>query len=317
MLAFVIPHRACESASGVIKAAREMCASAGLPFKILSVTGNNPTKQRNLCIEKMKMETEYFYFLDNDTLLTKEALLEFKSLYETGEGFSVLGGPVLTPGSDSVLQKCIGFVFSLAYVVGRISSRYSAKGVLRETDDSELILCNLIVKSSAFKECGNFNEKLYPNEENEFIFRLKHAGHRIIYSPAFAVKRSQRESIRAFIKQMLSYGRGRGEQTKVSPQSFNPALLLPIFYPGLLLAFILLPLFFNQPLYYFYTLVLFLIPLLAFLQALKNGLKSSFYVPFLAFLAHLLYGVGFIFGCFSKGYLAEKKEFKCEITVVD
>ena len=314
LLAFILPHRESEEITAAVTAVKEACASTGLPFKMLSVTGNNPTKQRNLCLEKI--EAEYYYFLDNDTLLTKEALLEFLRLFKEKDGFAVLGGPVLTPGTDSCLQKNIGFVLSLPYVTGKIASRYSAKGVLRETDDSELILCNLIVKAAEFKEHGSFNEKLYPNEENEFIFRLKSSGHRILYSPAFTVKRSQRESLGAFVKQMLTYGRGRGEQTKASPKSFSLPLLFPILYPFFFLYLLITSLVFGEPSNYYLTGIFFLIPLFAWLHAIKDGIKRPFYVPLLVFLSHMLYGFGFITGFFSGGYRAENIEFKCKITEV-
>lgn len=315
LLVFIIPHRESESTAAAVKAAKEACASAGIPFRMLSVTGNNPTKQRNICLEKV--EAEYFYFLDNDTLLTKEALVEFLRLHEKNDGFSVLGGPVLTPDSDSVLQKAIGFVLSLSYVVGKISSRYSKKGAVRETDDSELILCNLIVKADEFKDHGKFNEKLYPNEENEFIYRLKNSGHRILYSPEFAVERSQRGSIKAFVKQMLVYGRGRGEQTRVSPKSFKPILLLPVLYTFLFSWSLLMALLSAKDSYFLLTVPFLLIPLFAWLHALKAGVNKSYFVPLLVFLAHMLYGLGFIAGFFAKGYEAEKKEFECKITEVD
>ena len=315
LLAFIVPHREGESTAAAVKAAKEACAVAGLPFKMLSVTGNNPTKQRNLCIEKL--EAEYIYFLDNDTLLTKEALEEFKGLVEKKDGFSVLGGPVFTPDSDSFLQKCIGFVFGLPYVVGNISSRYSQRGFLRDTNDSELILCNLLIKGEELKAHGSFNEKLYPNEENELIYRLKNTGHRIIYSPKLFVLRSQRESIGAFIRQILVYGRGRGEQTKVSPKSFSPALLLPLVFPYLFVASLLAPFIIAEPIYFYFLGVFFLIPLTAWLHAQSAGIKRSMYVPLLVLLTHMLYGFGFISGFTSKGYTAEKKEFECKITEVE
>lgn len=315
LLVFILPYRESDTTAAAVKAAKEACAFAGIPFKMLSVSGNNPTKQRNLCIEKI--ETEYFYFLDNDTLLTKEALAEFIRLVEKKEVFSVLGGPVLTPETDSPIQKCIGFVFSLSYVIGNIASRYSAKGVLRETDDSELILCNLIVKADEFKEHGSFNEKLYPNEENEFIYRLKSTGHRILYSPGLAVKRSQRETIGAFIKMILTYGRGRGEQTRVSPKSFTPALLLPLFFPFLFIASLAAAIFICNPVFCFAPLAFFVLPVCSWLHALALKVEKSFYVPLLVFLAHMLYVFGFISGYFSKVYTADQKEFACKITEVE
>ncbi len=315
LLTLIVPHRESDATAAAVKAAREACVSAGLPFRMLLVSGNNPTKQRNICVEKT--ETEYYYFLDNDTLLTKEALFEFLKLVELKDKFSVLGGPVLTPVSDSVLQKCIGFVFSLPYVLGKIASRYSARGVLRETDDSELILCNLIVKAGEFKEHGGFNEKLYPNEENEFIFRLKSTGHRVLYSPEFAVIRSQRESFGAFIGQILTYGRGRGEQTRVSPGSFRLALLFPLFYPFIFLTALVLDLFSTSHIFCYITAALFIIPVAAWLHALSAGLNRAFFVPLLVFLAHMLYAFGFLSGYFSKTYKADRKDFECKITEVN
>ena len=233
-----------------------------------------------------------------------------------GQELGVLGGPTLTPATDTYLMKSFGAVLSSPAAVGKISSRYSKQGKFRETDDSELILCNLLVRLEIFNKFGKFSEKLYPNEENEFIFRLKQAGVKVYYSPDLFIYRSQRKTFGNFLKQMFVYGRGRGEQTRLSPKSLRPGLLAPsllfLYCAALIPALVLgLSPFFALPLA-FYALLL-----IAPLLALFPGLLPAHLYPVLAFAAHIMYGIGFLWGIIKGRYKADKIDFTYKLHKVE
>ena len=312
-ISFIIPHRESEDVSETARLAREACEKNSLECEIYAISGNHPTKQRNICLG-LPLKGEFVYFIDNDTCVTEKALAEFKRILELkGAELGVLGGPTLTPETDTLLMKNFGAVLASRLAVAKISSRYSKQGKFRETDDSELILCNLLVRREIFDRFGRFSEKLYPNEENEFIFRVKQAGVKVFYSPDFFIYRSQRKTFRNFLKQMFVYGRGRGEQTRLSPKSLRPGLLAPSLL--LLYCAALVPaLCLGASQFFALPLALYAILLIAPLAA--NFPWRPLY-PGLTFAAHIMYGIGFLRGLLRRKYKADNIEFKYNLRKVE
>jgi succinoglycan biosynthesis protein ExoA len=208
--------------------------------------GCNPSLQRN---EAVKQATgDVVYFLDDDSLVKDDCLVRISQHFKD-QAVVAAGGPSVTPDSDSVFQRAAGIALSSLLGAGGVRNRYRQSGVVRACTERELILCNLAVRRDAFLSTGGFDQRLYPNEENEFLDRLAAAGGRILHDPELAVSRSQRRNIFAFIKQMFRYGMGRARQTRIggirSVTPFVP-LLFVLYLLGLPFAgslFLFLPLF--------------------------------------------------------------------------
>lgn len=160
-------------------------------------------------------EGELLCFLDDDSLISAN-FFERLIKHFADPAVDAVGGPSLTPETDTAFQQAVAYLLASLLGAGGVRNRYRAVGAVRETSERELILCNLTVRRSAFEACGGFDERLYPNEENEFIDRLKLGGGKILHDPALAVLRSQRQNLFAFAKQMFRYGKGRARQTKIS-----------------------------------------------------------------------------------------------------
>src|SRR5213075_1736262 len=58
---------------------------------------------------------------------------------------------------------------------------------------------------------------LYPNEENALMDELQKRGGKLIYDPEFIVHRRPRSTLKAFMKMLKTYGRGRAEQFRLHP----------------------------------------------------------------------------------------------------
>ncbi len=196
-------------------------------FELLIAEGQNPSMQRNQAARQAK--GQIIYFLDDDSMPVKGALQRLESHFRN-PGVVATGGPSLTPKTDSLLQRAFGAVLSSFLGAGGVRNRYRASGALRQTTERELILCNLAVRRQAFIDNGGFDERLYPNEENELLDRLAKKGGILLHDPELAVERSQRSTIPAFVKQMYRYGRGRAEQTRIAGMQgvmpFVPLLFL-------------------------------------------------------------------------------------------
>jgi len=182
-------------------------------LELLVAEGTNPSQQRNEAVRLAR--GEIVYFLDDDSLVVPDAVERLERHF-ADDTVVVVGGPSLTPETDSLLQKAIGAVLSSLLGAGGVRNRYRSVGETRETTERELILCNLAVRRDVFLTAGGLDERLYPNEENELLDRLRKDGGKLLHDPALSVERSQRESLAAFIRQMFRYGRGRAEQTRIA-----------------------------------------------------------------------------------------------------
>lgn len=200
-------------------------------YEILLAEGCAPSQQRNRAAREATGDV--LYFLDDDSLITPVNLALCLDVMND-PAVAVVGGPSITPGDDSWLQQLFGYALASAFGSGAVHNRYRAYGEPRKTTDKELILCNLAVRRPVFIDLDGFNECLYPNEENEFLERVISAGYTLLHVPAMSVLRSQRRTLKAFIRQMFNYGRGRGQQTLITA-SYSVTSFIPLFFVAYLI----------------------------------------------------------------------------------
>lgn len=268
---------------------RQLTYPAG-SFEVLVAEGTCPSRQRNIAAGKAA--GDILYFVDDDSLVDPAAL-EAIAAHFAAEDLAAVGGPSLTPAGDSVLQRSFGMALASPCGGGGVRNRYRKSGVLRETADHELILCNLAISARVFREHRGFDERLYPNEENEFLERLRRHGLRLLHDPDLAVFRSQRVSVRAFVRQLFGYGRGRAKQVLLGGGS-GPAP----YVPALFLVYVLsLP--FVQGAVYSVPLLCYLV--MCVVGAVQAGTERKDPLPALLFpldvaILHLFYGAGLIWG---------------------
>jgi GT2 family glycosyltransferase len=264
--------------------------SADTNYEMLLAEGNAPSKQRNNAAREAG--GDLLYFLDDDSLVKHENLV-ICSEAMNDPTVAVVGGPSLTPAGDSWLQQLFGYALASGFGSGAVSNRYRACGEVRKTTDKELILCNLVVRRSVFIELGGFNECLYPNEENEFLERVVAAGYTLLHVPAMSVFRSQRRTLKAFIRQMFSYGRGRGQQTLIT-SSYSVTSFIPLFFViylavaliGIKYVLLLVPLV----LYVFASLAS------AFMVMRRTGRIYALFLLGIYPLMHVVNGIGLLWG---------------------
>ncbi|MGA7828144.1 MAG: glycosyltransferase family 2 protein [Geobacteraceae bacterium] len=259
-------------------------------FEVLVAEGTCPSRQRNLAAGEAK--GQILYFLDDDSLVSPDFLQRAVCHYKN-DNVAVVGGPSLTPENDSPLRQAFGLALASPFGAGNVCNRYRRHGSCRETGDHELILCNLSISVSVFYEAGGFDERLYPNEENELLVRLRRSGWKLIHDPELAIHRSQRPTFFAFVRQLFGYGRGRAQQILLGGGS-GIASFVPVFF---LLYLLSLP-FLHLPVYYL-PLLCYLVMVLAeaFRIAMTSGKAGpAFFLPLLFPVLHLAYGAGLLSG---------------------
>ncbi|WP_052440295.1 glycosyltransferase family 2 protein [Geobacter sp. OR-1] len=272
-----------------IESLREMDYPRNL-VEIIVSEGCRPSSQRNRAVAAAA--GELLYFLDDDSQVKPDFLQKAASHY-VDPHVAVVGGPSLTPRSDTVLQQAFGAALSSLIGGGSVRNRYRLAGSTRSTAENELILCNLSFRREIYLACGGLDERLYPNEENELMDRILHNGWELIHDPDLAVMRSQRRRYQDFVRQLFTYGRGRGEQTHVS-RKINLASLVP----SLFLLYLMMAPFLDNPVY---TLPLLCYAGAVAITALWEALQRQMALLFPLLLIsiptlHLAYGAGMLVG---------------------
>ena len=198
--------------------------------EVIVAEGRAPSRQRNQAV--LASRGEWIVFLDADSQVPADYFKKVVTFYEKRPRV-ILGGPVLLTEEASEMERLAQALFSSPWLMGRSASRYQSVGVARETDQAELILCHLVTPREVWIELGGFDERLYPNEENEWMDRAESKGIRLIHDPSLFIRRPQRESYEALFHTFFRYGKGRGEQMMISRQiswlHLIPALMFPLF----------------------------------------------------------------------------------------
>lgn len=259
-------------------------------YEIILAEGSAPSRQRNLAAKEAV--GDILYFLDDDSLISPENLDECINCM-VDPLVAVVGGPSLTPSDDNRLQQLFGYVLSSSFGSGAVANRYRVRGKTRQTTDKELILCNLAVRRPVFSDTGGFNESLYPNEENEFLERVASAGYTLIHSPAMHVFRSQRHTLKAFVRQMFNYGRGRAQQSLITGR-------YPVtsFIPLIFLAYLIISLIYVKYVLLLLPLVLYMSMAFvsSFLVFRQTGCSDTLLMPAVYLLMHITNGLGLLWG---------------------
>jgi cellulose synthase/poly-beta-1,6-N-acetylglucosamine synthase-like glycosyltransferase len=233
----------------------------------------------------------------------------------------MVGGPNLCPPEAPAQEQVFALVLS-SWALGPSRARYAPVGRMRETSEKELILCNLAARRDALLDLGGFNEALYPNEENALMDELQKRGGKLLYDPGFVVFRRPRASLKAFVRMLLTYGRGRAEQFRVHPTPGSALNFVPPLFCVYLVGLAALP--WVGPLL-LWPLAIYFLAVLAQAAALmrrppvvpcspgsgpgncsaagpgagKRALRAILAVPLIV-LTHVLYGIGFWRGLFTR-----------------
>jgi glycosyltransferase involved in cell wall biosynthesis len=262
------------------------------------VSGRGPAVKRNLAVRDAR--GDFLVFIDDDAYPRKD-ILDVLDRDFFDENIAAVGGPAITPGADSFLQKVSGAVF-LSYLSGGFPERYVPVGKKRLVTDWPTV--NLTVRKSAFLQAGGFDCNFWPGEDTKFcldiIDKLKEKN-QILYDPEVIVWHHRREGLWRHLKQVGSYGIHRGFFAKKYPKT---SFKLRYFIPSFFLLFVFGGLFLRHFFVFFEILYILgwivyglamLIVLFDITRRQKN-LPVALYALVYVFLTHLTYGAKFLQG---------------------
>lgn len=261
-------------------------------------SGSGPAVKRNLAIRDA--QGDFLVFVDDDAYPQKN-ILDILDKDFADENIAAVGGPAITPESNSFLQKVSGAVF-LSYFSGGFPERYVPAGEKRFVCDWPTV--NLTVRKNAFLQAGGFDCKFWPGEDTKFcldiVQKIKEKN-KILYDPAVIVWHHRREGLLRHLKQVGSYGIHRGFFAKKYPKT---SFKFRYFIPSAFFLFV----FFGWSFGFVYSLFFKLYILgwifygLAMLKVFYDIIKYqkeflvALYALVYVFLTHLVYGAKFIQG---------------------
>jgi glycosyltransferase involved in cell wall biosynthesis len=258
--------------------------------KVISTGPVSPGKKRNIGVKNSN--GQICAFIDNDAYPRVDWLTQAVTLLQD-KSISGVGGPGVTPQTDSPGQKASGYVLS-SFMVGSLASRCEGKAVFESTD---IPSCNFIAPKDLIVKAGGWNEKYWPGEDTLMCLELRKFG-KLVESSEIVVYHHRRSLFKPHIRQVSRFGEHRGFFVKKYPENssrptyFLPSLLIAGFLVGIVLSLVV-PLF--VPVFLVGVLAYLVCGLAAAVMQTKN-VKLVFLVWAGIIVTHLIYGSYFVSG---------------------
>jgi glycosyltransferase involved in cell wall biosynthesis len=210
-----------------------------------------------------------------------------------------VGGPGVTPPSDSALQQASGAVYSSPLVSAGFVYRYLPRAA-RLVDDQPS--CNLLVRRAAFLEHIGSCLKYWPGEDTKLCLLLTSGGRKIVYDPAVLVYHHRRSLFWGHFKQVWNYAVHRGFFAKRYPEtSLRPQYFVPTaFVAGNVAAALAAAARVRSVPLRLLMMVYVLAVVIASLLARREHRANPGWTALGIYLTHLTYGVGFAVGLCRK-----------------
>ncbi len=165
-------------------------------------------------------------FVDADAKVEPDWLRKLVGHLDEPEVAGVSGG-IETWNAENPWARSIGY---------ELKNRYSRIGKYT----GRIATMNLLLKKSVVEEVGGWDENLPSQYDTDFGFRLSSRGYKIAYEPDAKCYHFNRETVRAFWRQQLQYGKNttklyfkhsrlaRGDEITDFGMNIQPALLLAV-----------------------------------------------------------------------------------------
>lgn len=266
-------------------------------FEILIEKGLNPSNNRNKGIQKAK--GDIILFLDDDCYVEKSLLKNAENFFIKHSFVDVLGGPQLTPSTDNLFAKTVGYVISSFFGSHKMAVRYKKSKLNLNADYNSLTSAICFIKKDVFTKTLGFNVNLWPGEDPELFARFKKLGFNLAYSPDIFIYHKRRDNISSFFEQHLKYGYFAFKKEKLASTKMTLLYYIPALFAIYLLT---LPLAFLIKIYWApFILYLLIVLFMAFkILISKRDFRMFLLTPLIYFLEHVSYGIGALFAFIKK-----------------
>ena len=231
--------------------------------------------------------------LDGHSFIDPDFISNCLSVQEHSDADCV-GGPT-KHYSDSI----IGYQVAIAQ-----SSKFGAGGASFRTGIEKGKYVNTLAfgayRRSVFFEIGGYDEELIRNQDEEFNFRLIQQGMKIWIDPSIKSTYFVRDSLVKLFKQYYQYGFFKVRVIQKVKALISWRHLVPACFVFMIFFSILSSIIINDalPINLFFGIYFVINLAYSFYESLKRKSGLLIYLPFVYFIMHLSYGIGFISGLF-------------------
>lgn len=292
-------HASLDGGPNEIVVLPDDAAGESIPgVRLISTGPVGPAEKRDIGAKEAR--GEILAFIDDDAYPRMD-WLKNAVRYFSDPRVGAVGGPAVTPATDTLFQRSSGAVYTSWLGGGPYAFRYLPIGRVREIDDFPTV--NLIVRKAAFEDVGGFDTHFWPGEDTKFCLDLIKKGWKIIYDPDVLVWHHRRASLFGHLKQVWRYAVHRGHFARRFPETSRRIAYV---LPTLLVAFLVVGGFLiDGPLRDLYALSVTAYGGALFLSGMHEGIRHRdvlvgiLVVPGI-FLTHAVYGLGFPYGLVKK-----------------
>ena len=208
--------------------------AARMPVACLRREGGGPGQARNAGVAAAR--GRFAALTDDDCEPAPDWLNRFAQALEANPS-AMAGGCTVNVLTDNLYSEASQTLISYLY------EYYARTG----SSNRFFTSCNFAMAASLYREIGGFDKRfqLAGGEDRDFCDRWAGAGHPLVYVPEAVVNHSHDLSLREFLRQHFTYGRGAlyfhqaradrgGPPVAVEPPSFFTGMLAwPFKQPGL------------------------------------------------------------------------------------
>jgi GT2 family glycosyltransferase len=178
-------------------------------FKVIRTENRGLSNARNTGLEAAT--GEIVAYIDDDAYPDPHWLTYLASTF-MNTNYVGVGGPNITPPGDGPIADCVA------------NSPGNPTHILLSDQEAEHIPgCNMAFRKTALEAIGGFDPQFrVAGDDVDVCWRLRQRGWSLGFSPAAMVWHHRRNSVRAYLKQQVGYGRAEAMLEKKWPEKYNP-----------------------------------------------------------------------------------------------
>ncbi len=179
-------------------------------FRLISTPNRGLSAARNVGMEAAT--GEIVAYIDDDAYPDPHWLSYLAAAF-LGARYAAVGGPNIPPDGDGLVADCVA------------NSPGGPVHVLLSDREAEHIPgCNMAFRKASLQAVGGFDPQFRAaGDDVDACWRLQHQGTTLGFNPAAMVFHHRRNSVRAYWKQQLGYGKAEALLERKWPEKYNAA----------------------------------------------------------------------------------------------
>jgi glycosyltransferase involved in cell wall biosynthesis len=232
--------------------------------------------------------------VDGHTIIASDYILQCVNCLQR-TGADNVGGKMNACG-ESIFGEAVAVATSCWFGIGSGRFHYSDK---EEWVDTVYLGA---WRRNIFQRVGLFDEELVRNQDDEFNYRIREQGGKILLSPDIKSKYEVRSTPRGLFLQYYQYGYWKVRIFQKHPKQMRFTHFVPLVFVLALIASIIISIISTKGIFAFVLLLglYFLINnLISVYLTVKKQFKYYLLLPFVFSILHFSYGLGFLCGLFK------------------